>query len=114
MGWDPKSHFGHSILLFYASVLAMPRFAAIVAESIGETNVFARVEATKHWLRTWFYKVMQLQVAALFWLETMSNKTKGRYVVGGGGHHMYVYIYLYDRETFRVYLPPWVLFTIYI
>ena len=26
----------------------------------------------------------------------------------------YIYIYIYDRETFRVYLPPWVLFTIYI
>ena len=25
-----------------------------------------------------------------------------------------IYIYIYDRETFRVYLPPWVLFTIYI
>ena len=23
-------------------------------------------------------------------------------------------IYMYDRGTFRVYLPPWVLFTIYI
>ena len=32
---------------------------------------------------------------------------------GGGGDHIYIYI-LYDRETFRVYLPPWVLFTIYI
>ena len=26
--------------------------------------------------------------------------------------HDTIYIYIYDRETFRVYLPPWVLFTI--
>ena len=28
--------------------------------------------------------------------------------------YIYVYIYIYDRETFRVYLPPWVLLAIYI
>ena len=26
----------------------------------------------------------------------------------------HIYIYMYDRETFRVYLLPWVLLTIYI
>ena len=28
--------------------------------------------------------------------------------------YIHIYIYIYDRGTFRVYLPPWVLFTIYI